>query len=366
VRGRAAIYECMTLIVEKVGPRARVKEWMERVGRPGLASIIIPTFNRAELLEHALESAAGQTYRPVEIIVVDDGSVDDTPAVVDRWRGRLEREAGIWLRYVYQSNGGVGSARNRGLRESRGEFIQYLDSDDILNPEKLRLHIECLREHAESGLAFSDMARLDDAGKWTAISVEQGRQIESAAFYCDPRMLTMVGVYRRETCYAAGPWSEDISLGEDEEYSFRALMSTEKCVYLPGNLCAFRDHTGPRLTDVQKQHRGLMLELKAYQRMAELARKLGRLGDPRVLTPLTQRMTCMVVGALNSGDAAAAEAGIRSCRALPIGMGRRVRLGIYEILNLLPTGVFGWIWPAWLRVRRLCGDVVKTMMGAEG
>src|SRR5690606_31994309 len=99
---------------------------------PGLVSVIIPTYNRSGLLLEALDSLARQTYRPIEAIVVDDGSSDDTPEAVNRWISGLVSGDGLRVRYHRQSNKGAPSARNRGLIESRGEFIQFLDSDDLL------------------------------------------------------------------------------------------------------------------------------------------------------------------------------------------------------------------------------------------
>ena len=243
---RLPIYlEVMQYLADELVQGVRDCPWTAQGGQPGLASIIIPTFNREKLLDETLASAVAQTYRPIEIIVVDDGSTDNTSSVVDRWQQRCDQHSDIAIRYFHQSNCGVGSARNRGLTESRGEFIQFLDSDDILHPRKLEIHIGLLQRYPESGYAFSHMTRLEDLQQWPQICVERTKLSDAADFYCSPLMLTMVGVYRRTTCDAAGPWLEDISLGEDEEWSFRALLSISKLVYLPDTLCAFRDHAGP-------------------------------------------------------------------------------------------------------------------------
>jgi len=324
---------------------------MDRVGRAGLASIIIPTFNRGELLKETLDSAVGQTYRPVEIIVVDDGSTDHTAALIEQWRGELPGDPGLSVRYIHQENGGVGSARNHGLIESRGEFIQFLDSDDVLHPRKLELQIACLVKFPESGYAFSEMARIEDSLQWSEIAVEQARLADSAEFYCSPKVLTMVGVYRRQTCCTAGPWSEDIHLGEDEEYALRALLSTEKLVYLPGYLCAFRDHTGPRLTDAQKHERGWYFALQAYDRMAEVAAADGRVNDQRFVEPLVKHLTDIIVMALETGANVLANTAIRICWKLPVKPMRRARLVVYWFLNLMPTGFFLNLWRVWIKFR---------------
>jgi glycosyltransferase involved in cell wall biosynthesis len=92
-------------------------------------SVVIPTHNRANLLPDAIESALGQTLSPVEVIVIDDGSTDDTEAAIVPYLPRI--------RYIRQENQGVSSARNRGVSEATGEWIGFLDSDDVWEPTRL-------------------------------------------------------------------------------------------------------------------------------------------------------------------------------------------------------------------------------------
>src|SRR4051795_5577813 len=95
----------------------------------GIVSTIIPVFNRPAMLREAVASVLAQTYRPIEIIIVDDSSTDDTPVVIDELAARHPEVRGI-----RRPNGGPGLARESGRGEARGEFIQYLDSDDLLMP----------------------------------------------------------------------------------------------------------------------------------------------------------------------------------------------------------------------------------------
>jgi len=118
----------------------------------GLVSVVIPTYNRAALVTGAIRSVLSQTYENFEIIVVDDGSDDDTEA-----RIRSEFGGDARVRYFKQTNGGVSSARNFGIRESRGEFIALLDSDDVWLPGKLELQIECLRRIPAAGMVWTEM-----------------------------------------------------------------------------------------------------------------------------------------------------------------------------------------------------------------
>src|SRR5262249_14778327 len=117
---------------------------------PGLVSTIIPVYNRPALLREAAASALGQTYRPVEVILVDDGSTDNTPRVC---RELAEQHAGI-VTYLRQENAGPGAARERGRQSARGEFIQYLDSDDLLAPAKFERQVLGLRQRPDCGVAY--------------------------------------------------------------------------------------------------------------------------------------------------------------------------------------------------------------------
>jgi len=112
-------------------------------------SVVIPTHNRPRWLREAIESANGQSHSPVEVVVVDDGSVtDDARTIAVSYPG---------VHYVRQVNQGLGPARNTGIRESSGEFILFLDDDDWLTPDSVALHLKGLEGLPEAGLAYSDL-----------------------------------------------------------------------------------------------------------------------------------------------------------------------------------------------------------------
>jgi glycosyltransferase involved in cell wall biosynthesis len=99
-------------------------------GTPGLVSVIIPCYNRADIVRYTLDSVLAQNYRNFEAIVVDDGSTDNTRSVVAGYTDPR-------IQYVYRENGGLSAARNSGLNAARGEFVAFLDSDDGWHPWKL-------------------------------------------------------------------------------------------------------------------------------------------------------------------------------------------------------------------------------------
>jgi glycosyltransferase involved in cell wall biosynthesis len=325
---------------------------MDPAGRPGLASIIIPTFNRAALLDEALASAQGQTYRPIEILVVDDGSTDDTPAVLSRWQDKLRGDPAISLRPIRQANSGVSSALNLGLIESAGEFIQFLDSDDILFPEKMRLQIACLQLHPEAVLAFSQTVDLVPGKIEQPPSLNGAALVPSAGYYLKNDILRIQAVYRRQTCLAAGPWSEDIRLSEDREYNFRILLVNDRIVHLPGKLSAVRVHTTGRLMDLYYQPDGFRIRLRALNMMADVARSENCLENRWLVGTLGQRYTILVTDALQYGQSEIVTAAIRACRTLPISLSRRLRLTMYQLFNIFPPAVYLKLASLWQNVRR--------------
>lgn len=121
-------------------------------------SVIIPTFNRAPLLPQAIDSVLRQTLADREIIVVDDGSTDDTAAVVAGY--------GSAVRYVRTEHGGVGHARNVGTLQARGRYLVFLDSDDLLYPYALELQAAVLDRHPELALVYAEASGFDDQGFW--------------------------------------------------------------------------------------------------------------------------------------------------------------------------------------------------------
>ena len=141
-----------------------------------LVSIVIPAFNAERFIGAALDSASNQTYRRIEIIVVDDGSTDGTAEVV---RQRAASDARI--RLIFQNNSGVAAARNRGLAEARGDYFAPLDADDLWRPRKIELQLAAFhRASPDVGLVYT----------WSCVIDEEGRNLgPMARRRCEGRVL---------------------------------------------------------------------------------------------------------------------------------------------------------------------------------
>lgn len=182
----------------------------------GLVSTVIPVYNRARLLEEAVASVLAQTYEHIEIIIVDDGSDDPSMA------GSLENCARLGhgkVDVVRQQNQGPGVARQRGLQEARGEFVQFLDSDDLLLIDKFRLQVEVLRREPPAAVSYGKTRFVLPSGEVLAPWRRTGEKI----LQMFPSMLaqrwwgTSTPLYRRSILDAAGPIT---SLVNEEDWEF--------------------------------------------------------------------------------------------------------------------------------------------------
>lgn len=113
-------------------------------------SVIIPAYNCARYVSEAIDSALAQTYKDFEVIVVDDGSTDNTSRILEPYiqSGKI--------RYFYQENAGAGAARNKGILEAKGEFLAFLDADDVLLEDSLSKRVSFLEKYPKAGLVFTD------------------------------------------------------------------------------------------------------------------------------------------------------------------------------------------------------------------
>lgn len=218
-----------------------------------MISVIIPIYNRSEFVNELLDSVKKQSYRPIEVVVVDDGSEDNTESVVREWKSAHEG-GGLTLRYIYQRNQGAPRARNRGFAESNGSFVQYLDSDDLLHPQKFRLQVEALYRFSEADAAWGGYLFFEDGSKYPREDYEKAEiltevemvEITRPGHAAHPE----TALYRREALLEVGPWNETLDRWQDWEYCFRVAAKRLRKVQVPGTYYFFRDHDGGKIGDL--------------------------------------------------------------------------------------------------------------------
>lgn len=222
-------------------------------GSPGPAvSVVVTTYNRGDLVLNAIESVLRQTWTDYELIVVDDGSTDDTR---ERLQPYMDR-----ILYLYQTNRGLSSARNRGTWAARGRWLAYLDSDDIWYPTKLQRQFEAVSVlGAEYGACFTNCVYKGDpnltltlfeiAGLQTTAEFggvpDPVRFIMSETFaLCVPSLLVLKSVFDQ-----TGGFNENVPFAEDRDFIFRLSFWTRICQVSKPLVSINRTPGVPRLTD---------------------------------------------------------------------------------------------------------------------
>jgi glycosyltransferase involved in cell wall biosynthesis len=184
-------------------------------------SVVIVCYNQAAYLLDAVRSVAGQTWRGFEIVVVDDGSTDNTAEIA---HGFPEAH------YVHQSNRGLAAARNTGLRMSRGRYVVFLDADDLLLPDALEAGISCFREHPASGFVFGRFLKLHTDGSITAAASHVGNfSTDHYSYFLQRNVVEMHAtvMYSREVLNSLGGFNEGLQACEDYDVYLRIARHWE-------------------------------------------------------------------------------------------------------------------------------------------
>lgn len=225
---------------------------------PPLVSILIPAHNAARWIEATLDSALSQTHPAVEIVVVDDGSRDDTLAIA-RACAALHPDR---VHVATQANAGASAARNHALRLARGQFIQYLDADDLLADDKIALQLAALADQPALSLASGTWGKFSQNPALTAWTDEAVAQatcgVSFLQLHFEHHSMMQPGAWLapRALLDLAGPWDETLSLNDDGEYFARVMLRASRIVPVPAARCHYRVGAGPSLS-ARRDHRAL-------------------------------------------------------------------------------------------------------------
>ncbi len=216
-----------------------------------LVSVIIPTYNRETYLRQALQSVVDQTYKNVEIIVVDDGSkYTYAKAICDDFSN---------TKYFFKKNGGVSSARNYGILISKGKYIAFLDDDDYWRSDKLEKQVQLLEQYPNIGLIHSAVAVVDENGipngEILGASPQKKHKRSGKVFW------NALGVWlaksptpliRRSTLTADLLFDETIKAGEDFDF-YQRYFYRHTVIYIEETLAFYRVYNDPKRLSVQKE-----------------------------------------------------------------------------------------------------------------
>ncbi len=285
---------------------------------PGLVSVIIPTYNRAHRIVETLDSVHAQTYRPIEVIVVDDGSTDDTADVFAGWRAGHLSDPAFRAAFFRQENRGAPAARNRGAIESHGEYLHFWDCEDLMHPEKIEKQVAAAGMH-QADIVVCDVGFFEHEPGDMETLFKYGTRIDNCRAVTDATdawMLTsgwgtLAVLFRRSVACSAGPWRETLSRSDDFEFTFRASVWAKDYAGLGETLSFARVHTEPGCVSNRFCVDSFRSMMEAHDVIRENLVRLDRMG------PMTQlflhcNFTQMMNEAVKAGHR---DVALKACRA---------------------------------------------------
>ncbi len=237
---------------------------------PPLVSVVVPTYNSARYIPEAVDSVLNQTYARHEVIVVDDGSTDDTRRILQSYSGQIH--------YVYQDNQGPAAARNNGLRLARGEFVVFLDADDFLLPGKLAGQVACFEAHPGLGLVHSG---------WRLVN-RQGEKIADVRPWRDAPRLDLktwllwkpvfmgAMMFRRDELARSGGFDTRFRQAEDVDLVLRLALRGCRTAWVYASTVCYRQHGGGITQNGLQQARDLIAVLDKFFAQPSVPRRIRR------------------------------------------------------------------------------------------
>jgi glycosyltransferase involved in cell wall biosynthesis len=198
-----------------------------------LVSVIIPVYNAAAYLDRCINSVINQTWQPIELIIIDDGSKDGSLSIANSYKNK-------WIKIISQENKGASAARNNGIINSKGEFIQFLDADDLLSPDKIENQVKLLINYPDKVAVCSTVHFLDEENPFSSIPSDYE---ESFLESCDDPQYFLTRLWGgldgkgsmiqpnawlipKKILLKAGNWNEQLTLDDDGEFFCRIILSS--------------------------------------------------------------------------------------------------------------------------------------------
>ena len=220
-------------------------------------TIIIPTYNRDMFLNRCLNSLYEQTYRPLEIIIIDDGSKDKTYEVVQEFISKFPTN-GFEIIYFFQNNNGAPSARNKGISESSGDWIQFLDSDDYLPNNKITNQVASLKK-AKADLSLCNYKILNQRGLIEEIVENDGNLLFKVAN--GHSIFTGSALIGKSILKKGVYWNELLYREQDKEFLFKVIFLADKYIFNSDTFAIYIKHDQPQITDIYSKSKPQAIEV---------------------------------------------------------------------------------------------------------
>lgn len=231
-----------------------------------LVSVIIPCFNVEEYIADAMESALAQTYRPIEIIVVDNNSTDNTLEILHGYQKKFPELITI----LEEKKQGAPAARNKGMKLAKGEWFQFLDADDILSPKKIENQIELISKNKEGNpisLVVGNYRVSQLSGELIKISVEENENFFEILSYSALGQ-TSSNLFNGSKVKRLGGWDETLTNGQDLDFEFRLLTDNYpgKAIYDTSYNTVYRMRKSGQITSLNPlQINSTLVEIRCKQ-----------------------------------------------------------------------------------------------------
>ena len=193
-------------------------------------SVIIPAYNAERYIREAIDSVLNQTFKDFEIIVIDDGSTDNTSKILESYGNKI--------RWKSQENKGQASAQNEGIKIAKGDYLAYLDADDIYFPKILETQVKYLDKHSDAGLVYSDYYQIDDK---KILKIAKSQPFDYLLLLQNNYICKSTVMHRRECLVCANLFDESIN-GRDDWDMWVRISEKFKAGYINKPLVKYRVH----------------------------------------------------------------------------------------------------------------------------
>ncbi|HEY9809669.1 MAG TPA: glycosyltransferase [Halomicronema sp.] len=239
--------------------------------KTGLVSVIIPAYNGDKYITKAVESVLNQTYSNYEILVIDDGSTDNTRGVLEPYLDKIQ--------YVYQENQGVAVARNRGIEISQGEFVAFLDQDDFFLPHKLALQVACFELQPNLGIVHSGWRRVNTTGEKIA-DAQPWKDVQTLDLEGWVRwrcVLLSAMMFRREWLECVGGLDPQFKQTDDTDLALRLSLIGCQTAWVRQSVVCYREHEGNASRNIQVQAKENLAVLDKFFALPNLPEHIQQL-----------------------------------------------------------------------------------------
>ncbi len=247
-----------------------------------LISVIIPVYNNAYFIAQALDSVLSQSITDIEVIVVDDGSTDESASIVQSYAVRDQR-----LKYIHQVNQGVAVSRNTGIKQSSGEFIAFIDGDDVWLPDHLKDLLHVMQGHEEIGLAHANITTISESGEILR-TLKRPTELLSGNIF-KPLLLRDIFVIlstvmiRRQCCDKVGLFDEALTrLGSEDRDLWLRITFEFKARYVDRIITHYRINSNGLSSNHENMVKGRLYVVEKLFRESKINQQLRRKAISRI------------------------------------------------------------------------------------